>query len=278
MPGTLSSEHDAPHSALQPSEHDNTYIALHPTNMDFSFFPPTNLPYLRTVSTQLARWLTASGRRLFWTLCAANMRDMWFGVSAPIPFNWASSNGHLRGVTASIFNRSGWKMRICGGNRVRHVNYEHENNVTHESCRISSPESESERSKMSLCAPVMTDRHGFIINKGNIVVKNEDNTEFTIADVTSIGASPMVYLLHDSTGSTVDASIVMLTEEGKQKGGFARAGFCEMCFNHFHRNDVTWLGDAPLNHLGRSVNCACGTCLADVAQPQRLENAYLRRH
>ena len=78
-------------------------------------------------------------------------------------------------------------------------------------------------------ASVMTDRHGFVIKKGSTVVKIEDDTTFVVVDVMTFDAKPVIHLLYDANGGSVDASLVMLTDEEKVD----RALFCECCFNHY---------------------------------------------
>ena len=80
---------------------------------------------------------------------------------------------------------------------------------------------------------VLTDRHGFLLYPGNTVVKIEDNSTFVVSEVLTLGTSPVVYLLKDGCGGVVDASLVMLTEEEKDRNSWKRATFCEVCFNHY---------------------------------------------
>ena len=73
--------------------------------------------------------------------------------------------------------------------------------------------------------PVLTDRHGFLLYKGNQVRKVEDNSRFVVSEVLAMGTSPVVYLLKDGNGGVVDASLVMLTEEEKNMNSWKRATF-----------------------------------------------------
>jgi hypothetical protein len=110
--------------------------------------------------------------------------------------------------------------------------------------------------------PVLTDRHGFLLHKGNTVEKIVDDSRFVITEVVASGTSPVVYLLKDAFGGFVDASMVMLTDEEKDRN-WERATFCGACFNHFETG-VTWF-KTPFDHpQGKSVLSACEACLANV--------------
>jgi hypothetical protein len=113
--------------------------------------------------------------------------------------------------------------------------------------------------------PVLTDRHGFLLYKGNQVMKIEDNSRFVVSEVLAMGTSPVVYLLKDGNGGVVDASLVMLTVEEKNMNSWKRATFCQVCFNHFECG-VTWF-QSPLDHPKmKSAYSACESCLVDVDQ------------
>ena len=112
--------------------------------------------------------------------------------------------------------------------------------------------------------PVLTDRHGFILNAGNTVEKIADGSQFVVSKVATVGTSPVAYLLQDGNGGVVDASLVMLTDEEKDITGWKRATFCQVCFNHYQVG-VTWFGSS-FHHPteGRSVDSACDYCLTNV--------------
>lgn len=82
--------------------------------------------------------------------------------------------------------------------------------------------------------PVLTDRHGFVLHSGDMVVKIADDMPFVVTTVQRIGSSPVVWLLEDGGGGVVDASLVMLSDTDAE--AVERAGFCERCFNHFARD------------------------------------------
>ena len=90
--------------------------------------------------------------------------------------------------------------------------------------------------------PTLTDRHGFVLSEGNRVSKIEDDSTFIVSKVVTLGTSPVVFLLDDSTGGFVDASVVMISEDEK----WNRATFCEVCFNHY-MGDVCWFKE-PLHY------------------------------
>lgn len=111
-----------------------------------------------------------------------------------------------------------------------------------------------------MTSPVLTDRHGFRLYKGNTVEKIADNSRFVVSEVVTMGTSPVVFLLKDNH-SYVDASMVMLTEQDKDRNLWERATFCEVCFNHYE-NDVT-LFKSPFDHPKmNSVYSACKACLS----------------
>ena len=116
--------------------------------------------------------------------------------------------------------------------------------------------------------PVFTDRHGFCLFPGNVVEKIEDDSRFVVSDVTLIDTTcpgmPVVFLLNDGTGGVVDASLVMLTDEDKDKNSWQRASFCEVCFNHYNCG-VIWFKE-KIDHPDRrsSVYSACEGCLAKL--------------
>ena len=111
--------------------------------------------------------------------------------------------------------------------------------------------------------PVLTDRHGFVLFPGNTVEKTADNSQFVVSDVVTVGTSPVVYLLKDGNGALVDASLVMLTDEDKDRNSWKRATFCEACFNHYE-NGVTWFKTRFDHPTRRSVKSACDECLANI--------------
>ena len=113
--------------------------------------------------------------------------------------------------------------------------------------------------------PVLTDRHGFLLYKGNTVAKIEDNSRFVVSEVVTTGTVPVVYLLKDGSGGVVDASLVMLTDQEKDGNAWKRATFCEVCFNHYVEG-VTWF-KSPFDHpKEKSVYSACEPCLVNVDQ------------
>ena len=91
-----------------------------------------------------------------------------------------------------------------------------------------------------------TDRHGFVLYPGNTVVKIADNSTFVVSEVLTLDSSPVVYLLKDGCSGVVDASLVTLTEEKKDRNSWKRATFCEVCFNHYDAG-VTWF-ESPFKH------------------------------
>ena len=111
---------------------------------------------------------------------------------------------------------------------------------------------------------VLTDRHGFLLYKGNTVEKVADNSRFVVSQVVILGASPVVHLLKDGNGSLVEASLVMLTDEEKDKNAWERAMFCEVCFNHYE-GGVTWF-KSPVSfpQKRKSARSACEACLTTV--------------
>ena len=110
---------------------------------------------------------------------------------------------------------------------------------------------------------VLTDRHGFLLYEGNTVEKIADSSRFKVSKVVTLGTSPVVHLLEDGSGSVVDASLVMLTDEDKDRNSWKRATFCEVCFNHYE-SGVTWF-KTPFDHpKSKSVHSACVSCLANV--------------
>lgn len=86
--------------------------------------------------------------------------------------------------------------------------------------------------------PVVTDRHGFFLYEGDTVQRIEDDSHFVISGVTTINSSPAVHLLFDERWNTIDASIVMLTDDEKHTNSRKRASFCSVCFNHFEQGVV----------------------------------------
>lgn len=116
-----------------------------------------------------------------------------------------------------------------------------------------------------MMTPVLTDRHGFLLYKGNTVEKIADDSRFVVSEVVAIGTSPVVYLLEDDNGGVVDASLVMLTDQEKDRNSWVRATFCEVCFNHYEHG-VTWF-KSPFDHPNRkSVYSACEACLVNADQ------------
>ena len=83
-------------------------------------------------------------------------------------------------------------------------------------------------------APVLTDRHGFRLYRGNIVQKIEDDSRFVISKVVTRGTSPVVYLLKDGNGGTVDACLVMLTDEEKNKNSWEVTSFLEYISTYYY--------------------------------------------
>ena len=114
-----------------------------------------------------------------------------------------------------------------------------------------------------MTTPVLTDRHSFLLYKGNIVEKIADESRFVVTEVMSLGTSPVVYLLKDCNGSLVDASLVMLTDEEKDKNSWERATFCEVCFNHY-KGGVTWFKKKFDHPKRKSVYSACNDCLTNI--------------
>ena len=114
-----------------------------------------------------------------------------------------------------------------------------------------------------MTTPAMTDRHGFLLHKGNIVEKIADGSRFVVTEATSLGTSPVACLLKDGNGGLVDASLVMLTEEEKTNNSWDRATFCEVCFNHY-KGGVAWF-KTRFDHPERTaVYSACNACLTDI--------------
>ena len=115
-----------------------------------------------------------------------------------------------------------------------------------------------------MMTPVLTDRHGFLLYKGNTVEKIADNSRFVVSDVVTIGASPVTHLLKDGNDGFVDASLVMLTDQEKERNSWKRATFCEVCFNHYERG-VTWF-ESPFHHPKEKfeIYSACEACLVGV--------------
>jgi len=74
---------------------------------------------------------------------------------------------------------------------------------------------------------VLTDRHGFVLEKGDTVEKVADGTTFPVSSVLEFEGEPVVFVLADGRGGEVDASLVMIAEQKK------RASFCARCFNNF---------------------------------------------
>ena len=110
---------------------------------------------------------------------------------------------------------------------------------------------------------VLTDRHGFILYPGNMVVKIADDSTFVVSDFLTLGTSPVVYLLKDGCGGVVDASLVMLTDEELERNSWERATFCEVCHNYF-KTGVTWF-KSPFKHPScGSVNSACDVCMHEI--------------
>ena len=114
-----------------------------------------------------------------------------------------------------------------------------------------------------MMTPVLTDRHGFLLYKGNTVEKIEDNSRFIVGKVVTLDTSPVVYLLNDDKNGVVDASLVMLTDQEKGRNSWKRATFCEVCFNHYEHG-VTWFKSAFDHPKEKSVYSACEVCLANV--------------
>jgi len=118
---------------------------------------------------------------------------------------------------------------------------------------------------IKVMTPVLTDRHGFLLYKGNTVEKIADNSRFVISEVVAIGTSPVVHLLKDGSGGVVDASLVMLTDQELDRNSWKRATFCQVCFNHYEEG-VTWF-KTPFDHPKRnSVSSACEACVVNVDQ------------
>ena len=105
----------------------------------------------------------------------------------------------------------------------------------------------------------LTDRHGFVLSEGNRVNNIEDDSTFIVSKVDTLGTSPVVFLLDDSKGGFVDASVVMLSEDEKRD----RATFCEVRFNHY-MGGVCWF-KKPFNYPKRgSVYSSCQSCLSKI--------------
>ena len=113
--------------------------------------------------------------------------------------------------------------------------------------------------------PVLTDRHGFLLYKGNTVEKIADNSHFVVSEVVTTGGSPFAHLLKDGNGGFVDASLVMLTDQEKNRNSWKRATFCEVCFNHYEHG-VTWFKSQFDHPKRKSVYSACEACLVNVDQ------------
>ena len=113
-----------------------------------------------------------------------------------------------------------------------------------------------------MMTPVLTDRHGFLIYKGNTVEKIADDSRFVVCEVVTIGTSPVVHLLKDSSGGIVDASLVMLTDQEKDRNSWKRANFCEVCFNHYEHG-VTWF-KSPFGPNEKSAYSACEAYLVNL--------------
>ena len=86
-----------------------------------------------------------------------------------------------------------------------------------------------------------------------------DGTTFRVARITAHGTSPVSYLLLDDRGQVADASTVMLTDDEKERNSWARASFCEVCFN-YHACGVTRF-TSPMTHPTQGkVYSACTAC------------------
>ena len=72
----------------------------------------------------------------------------------------------------------------------------------------------------------------------------------------------MTHLLNDDKGGVVDASLVMLTDEEKDRNSWKRATFCEVCFNHYEHG-VTWF-KSPFGPNEKSAYSACEAYLVNL--------------
>ena len=98
--------------------------------------------------------------------------------------------------------------------------------------------------------PTLTVRHGFVLSEGNRVNQIADDSTFIVSKVVTLSTSPVVLFLDDSKGGFVDASVVMISEDGKRN----RATFCEVCFNHY-TGGVCWFKHQGIISLSEARVC-----------------------
>ena len=130
------------------------------------------------------------------------------------------------------------------------------------------------------CHPICTDRHGFVLNIGDIVgdythpgfqmrielieVELHEGTQmYDVIGRVTHEANNDVYGAEGEEDVCV-ASSTFATDQGN------RASFCEVCEHHFHPEHVTWLSQAvPFLHNGEPSECysACRSCMRKVIVP-----------
>lgn len=86
--------------------------------------------------------------------------------------------------------------------------------------------------------PVLTDRHGFILQVGDVLTSIKHNRFFRMTSFTSDCFSyPTVFELYGrGKRISVDASLTMF--ERRRAGEVERAAFCDKCFNHYLYQEI----------------------------------------
>ena len=92
-----------------------------------------------------------------------------------------------------------------------------------------------------MASPVLADRHGFLLRRGDQVESLAHNAIFTLHSFqTYTHAYPTVFLVKGTTSTgkriEVDASLTM---KYRPPGDISeRAAFCERCFNHYYEEAI----------------------------------------